>query len=249
LYKIAFFVLTPLVPDPGRGNLWEDILSMTLFSKGIMFILLFMSVISWAIIIYKYFLTKKIYAETDRFLREIRANPDLDQFYSHSLRYKLTPFSGMLRSAYNELKSLVERKRYSSNPDSKIEILDDDLDYVEETIDRAGVDEGLRLESGIIFLATTANAAPFLGLLGTVVGIYVAFKDIGARGTATLAVVAPAIAEALIATAAGLAVAVPALIGYNYFISKNRLMTERIDNFKSELFSKFKKEIMSREKS
>jgi biopolymer transport protein TolQ len=141
LYKIAFFVLTPLVPDPGRGNLWEDILSMTLFSKGIMFILLFMSVISWAIIIYKYFLTKKIYAETDRFLREIRANPDLDQFYSHSLRYKLTPFSGMLRSAYNELKSLVERKRYSSNPDSKIEILDDDLDYVEETIDRAGVDE------------------------------------------------------------------------------------------------------------
>jgi biopolymer transport protein TolQ len=234
LYKIAFFVLTPLVPDPGRGNLWEDILSMTLFSKGIMFILLFMSVISWAIIIYKYFLTKKIYAETDRFLREIRANPDLDQFYSHSLRYKLTPFSGMLRSAYNELKNLVERKRYSSNPDSKIEILDDDLDYVEETIDRAGVDEGLRLESGIIFLATTANAAPFLGLLGTVVGIYVAFKDIGARGTATLAVVAPAIAEALIATAAGLAVAIPALIGYNYFISKNRLMTERIDNFKSE---------------
>jgi biopolymer transport protein TolQ len=222
---------------------------MTLFSKGIMFILLFMSVISWAIIIYKYFLTKKIYAETDRFLREIRANPDLDQFYSHSLRYKLTPFSGMLRSAYNELKNLVERKRYSSNPDSKIEILDDDLDYVEETIDRAGVDEGLRLESGIIFLATTANAAPFLGLLGTVVGIYVAFKDIGTRGTATLAVVAPAIAEALIATAAGLAVAIPALIGYNYFISKNRLMTERIDNFKSELFSKFKKEIMSREKS
>jgi biopolymer transport protein TolQ len=81
------------------------------------------------------------------------------------------------------------------------------------------------------------------------VGIYVAFKDIGTRGTATLAVVAPAIAEALIATAAGLAVAIPALIGYNYFISKNRLMTERIDNFKSELFSKFKKEIMSREKS
>jgi biopolymer transport protein TolQ len=155
----------------------------------------------------------------------------------------------MLRSAYNELKSLVERKRYSSNPDSKTEILDDDLEYVEETIDRAGVDEAVKLESGIIFLATTANAAPFLGLLGTVVGIYVAFKDIGARGTATLAVVAPAIAEALIATAAGLAVAIPALIGYNYFISKNRLMTERIDNFKSELFSKFKKEITSREKS
>jgi len=241
--------MTPLLPDPGKGSLWQDIASMTLFSKGIMLILLFMSVISWAIIIYKYFQTKKLFGETDRFLREIRANPDLDQFYGHSRIYKLTPLSGMLRSAYNELKSLVERKRYSSNPDSKTEILDDDLEYVEETIDRAGVDEALKLERGIIFLATTANAAPFLGLLGTVVGIYAAFKDIGARGTATLAVVAPAIAEALIATAAGLAVAIPALIGYNYFVSKNRLMTERVDNFKSELFSKFKKEITSREKS
>jgi biopolymer transport protein TolQ len=249
LYKIALFVLTPLLPDPGRGNLWQDIASMTLFSKTIMGVLLFMSVVSWAIIIYKYFLTKKIYNETDRYLREIRGNPDLDQFYGYSKKYKLTPFSGMLRSAYSELRGLVEKKRYSSNPDSKTEIMDEDLEYVEDTIDRAGVDEAVKLESGIIFLATTANAAPFLGLLGTVVGIYVAFKDIGERGTATLAVVAPAIAEALIATAAGLAVAIPALIGYNYFVSKNRLMTERIDNFKSELFAKFKKEITSREKS
>jgi len=249
LQKLAFFILTPLLPDPGKGNLWDDIASMTLFSKGIMFVLLFMSVVSWAIIIYKYFRTRKVYSETERFLREIRANPDLDQFYGHSKKYRLTPFSGMLRSAYDELKGLVEKRRYSSNPDSKTEILEEDLEYVEETIDRAGVDEAVKLEKGIIFLATTANAAPFLGLLGTVVGIYVAFKDIGARGTATLAVVAPAIAEALIATAAGLAVAIPALIGYNYFVSKNRHMTERIDNFKSELFSRFKKGIMSREKS
>jgi biopolymer transport protein TolQ len=222
---------------------------MTLFSKGIMFVLLFMSVISWAIIIYKYFRTKKVYQETDRFLREFRGNPQLDQFYGHSKRYKLSPFSGMLRSAYNELGGLAEKRKYSSNPDSKTEISDEDLEYVQDTIDRAGVDETLKLEKGIIFLATTANAAPFLGLLGTVVGIYAAFKDIGERGTATLAVVAPAIAEALIATAAGLAVAIPALIGYNYYVSKNRLMTERVDNFKSELFSKFKKEILSREKS
>ena len=249
MYKAAFLLLTPLLPDPGRGSLWQDIASMTLFSKVIMMVLLFMSVVSWSITIYKYFRTKKIHNETDRYHREIKANPDLDQFYAHSKRFKLTPFSGMLRSAYDELKGLVEKKRFSSNPESKTELLDEDLDYVESTIDRAGVDEALKLETGIIFLATTANAAPFLGLLGTVVGIYVAFKDIGERGTATLAVVAPAIAEALIATAAGLAVAIPALIAYNYFVSKNRLMTERIDNFKSELFSKFKKEIMTREKS
>lgn len=248
MHGFLIYYLTPLLPDPGRGNLWSDIVSMTLFSKGIMLLLLFMSLTSWAIIVFKYFKTKKIYSETDRFLREFRGNPDLDQFYSHSKRYHLTPFSIMLQSAYDELKGLVEKRKYSSNPGSKTEIGEDDFEDVEESIDRSGVDEVLRLESGIIFLATTANAAPFLGLLGTVIGIYVAFKDIGAKGTATLAVVAPAIAEALIATAAGLAVAIPALIGYNYFVSKNRLMTERIDNFKSELFSKFKKEIRSVEK-
>ncbi len=247
--SLLIYYLIPLVPDPGKGNLWQDIASMTLFSKGIMLLLLFMSVVSWTIMIFKYFKTKKIYKETEKYLREFRGNPDLDLFYSHSQKYRLAPYSGMLKSAYDELKGLIEKRKYSSNPDSKTEIADDDLEHVEDSIDRAGVDEALKLESGIIFLATTANSAPFLGLLGTVIGIYSAFKDIGERGTATLAVVAPAIAEALIATAAGLAVAIPALIAYNYFISKNRLMTERIDNFKSELFSKFKKEIGSFEKS
>jgi biopolymer transport protein TolQ len=149
----------------------------------------------------------------------------------------------MLETAYAEIKGIVQRRTYSVNPSSRTHVTDDELELVADSIDRAGAEGVATLETGIIFLATTANAAPFLGLLGTVIGIYVAFKDIGARGTATLGVVAPAIAEALIATAAGLAVAIPALIGYNYFVSKNRLMADKIDNFKSELFSAFKKEL------
>jgi biopolymer transport protein TolQ len=240
-------IVLPLVPDPGNGNLWEDIASMTLFSKGIMFILIMMSVISWAIMLYKYFEVRKIYAVTDRFQADFRKRRSIDDFINDFGRYRLSPFAGMMKSAFGEIKGLIDLRSMSGGT-GKAELDEDDLNLVADSIDRAGAEEGLKLERGIIFLATTANAAPFLGLLGTVVGIYVAFKDIGARGTATLAVVAPAIAEALIATAAGLAVAIPALIGYNYFVNRNRLMTERIDNFKSELFSAFKKEMESVEK-
>ena len=231
-------------PGPG-GSLWQDIASMTLFSKLIMFVLLFMSVVSWAIMIYKYFYMRKVYDTTDQYHRAFKRRGSIDDLMNQISRFKLSPFAGMLKSAYEEITKLFNKKEYSSQP---AEVNDDDLEYIAESIDRAGIDEGLKLERGIIFLATTANAAPFLGLLGTVVGIYVAFKDIGERGTATLAVVAPAIAEALIATAAGLAVAIPALIGYNYFTHRNRLMTERIDNYKSELFSAFKMEMNSVEK-
>jgi len=231
------------LPDPAGRSLWNDIASMTLFSKGIMALLLFLSVVSWATMIFKYFRSRKLYAEADRFLREFRRRRSLDDSYSEASRYTLAPFAGMLHSAYDEIKTLTDRPRFSSSPTSQIGMTGGQLDMVADAIDRAGAEEVARLDSGIIFLATTANASPFLGLLGTVVGIYVAFKDIGAKGTATLGVVAPAIAEALIATAAGLAAAIPALIGYNYFTSRNRVMADRVDNFKSELFSAFKKEI------
>jgi biopolymer transport protein TolQ len=237
------------LPDPGKGSLWEDIAGMTLFSKGIMAILLFMSVVSWAIIVFKYFRTKKIHGQTERFLREFRRRSGMDSFRKTGRSIKSTPLSGMLDTAYDEIRGVIGKGGRSmgggsmANPVSRTAVTDDELELVADAIDRAGAEEVAHLDTGIIFLATTANAAPFLGLLGTVVGIYAAFKDIGARGTATLGVVAPAIAEALIATAAGLAVAIPALIGYNYFVSRNRLMSDRIDNFKSELFSAFKKEL------
>lgn len=229
-------------------SLWNDISSMTLFSKTILIILLFLSVVSWAIMFYKYFRTRKIYAEADRFLREFRRRRSLDDSYTESTRYTLAPFAGMLHSAYDEIKTLTNRLRFSSSdPAKSASISGGQMELIADAIDRAGAEEVARLDTGIIFLATTANASPFLGLLGTVVGIYVAFKDIGSKGTATLGVVAPAIAEALIATAAGLAAAIPALIGYNYFVSRNRQMADRVDNFKSELFSAFKKEIINSE--
>ena len=238
-------VLSFLLPDPAGRSLWNDISSMTFFSKAIMILLLFLSVVSWAIMIMKFFKTRKVNTQTDSFLREFRRRRNLDDSYNNASRYPLATFSGMLHSAYDEIKNLTNRLNFSGNPSKQVGLTDSHMDLIADAIDRAGAEEVARLDSGIIFLATTANASPFLGLLGTVVGIYVAFKDIGSKGTATLGVVAPAIAEALIATAAGLAAAIPALIGYNYYTSRNRLMADRVDNFKSELYSAFKKEIMT----
>jgi len=244
LQQLTILSLLFLNPDPpGSRSLWTDIASMTLFSKAIMLVLLCLSVFSWAIMIFKYFKTRKIHAQTDRFLREFRRRRDLDDAYNQAMRFPMTPFSGMLHSAYDEIKSITDRPKFTGNQSSMAGISRNQMDLIAEAIDRAGAEEVAKLDTGVIILATTANASPFLGLLGTVVGIYVAFKDIGAKGTATLGVVAPAIAEALIATAAGLAAAIPALIGYNYYISRNRLMADRIDNFKSELFAAFKKEM------
>jgi biopolymer transport protein TolQ len=248
LHGYLIYLLAPLVPDPGKGNLWEDITGMTAFSKGIMVILLLMSVISWTIMIWNYFKTRKSHFQSGRFLSMFRGRRSLSEFQSGVFRGR-TPFYGMLKTAFDEIKEITEKRKLSSNPSSKTPIGEDELELIDDAIERSGADEVVRLDKGILFLATTANAAPFLGLLGTVVGIYAAFKDIGARGTATLGVVAPAIAEALIATAAGLAVAIPALVGYNYFVSKNRVMADRIENFKSELFSRIKKEMESVEEA
>jgi len=94
-----------------------------------------------------------------------------------------------------------------------------------------------KLESALGFLATTGSASPFIGLFGTVWGIMETFQSIGARGTATLAVVAPGISEALIATAAGLAAAIPAVIFYNYFLNQSRNMVQEMENFASDFLN------------
>jgi len=104
-------------------------------------------------------------------------------------------------------------------------------------MNRACGSETTKLEAALAFLATTGSASPFIGLFGTVWGIMDTFKGIGARGSATLAVVAPGISEALIATAAGLAAAIPAVIFYNYYLNRIKIMTLEMDNFASELLN------------
>ena len=102
-------------------------------------------------------------------------------------------------------------------------------------MEHAVQDQISRMESYLSFLATTGNITPFIGLLGTVLGIIDAFREIGTQGTASIAAVAPGVAEALVATAAGLFTAIPAVIAYNYFLSRVRRQTFRLDRFVIDL--------------
>jgi biopolymer transport protein TolQ len=111
------------------------------------------------------------------------------------------------------------------------------IDNVERAFNRACNSEAKKLEGTLGFLATTGSASPFIGLFGTVWGIMDTFRGIGTRGSATLAVVAPGISEALIATAAGLAAAIPAVIFYNYYLNAIKNISTEMDNFASEVLN------------
>jgi len=230
-----------LLPDPVAGKKITDlIMDSSVFAKIILFVLLAFSIVSWAVMIYKFLQYKRVVESSEIFLREFRRRRSLEQSFASLSKMTRTPYSSIFGAAFVELESLVRGRGKSGEP---ITIDDDALEHVAEAIDRAGSSAVSNLEKNIVFLATTANASPFLGLLGTVWGIMESFSQIGVMGTATLAVVAPGIAEALIATVAGLAAAIPAVIAYNFFTNKLRFIVAEIDNFKSELFSAIKKEL------
>lgn len=206
----------------GGDTVLKLILEAGLVVKGVLLILLSFSVISWAIILYKFRYLSKIEKESERFLREFEKDPDWDRLYKSSKTFALSPFVNLFRSVY------------SAEAPEKIA-----ADEVKRTLKRVVSLESARLGRYLTFLATTGSSTPFIGLFGTVWGIMNAFRGIGRVGSASLAVVAPGIAEALIATAAGLAAAIPAVIAYNYYLSRVRRNIILIEDFSQELLDRF----------
>lgn len=191
--------------------------------KGVLVILLFFSVFSWAIIFYKHRYLSKANKESDIFLRTYRARRDPKALYSATKTLNLSPLANVFKSVYAEEGH-------------------NDRDELKRMLRRYEALESAKLERYLNFLATTGSTTPFIGLFGTVWGIMNSFRGIGATGTASLAVVAPGIAEALIATAMGLAAAIPAVIAYNYYLSRARRMIIEMEDFSEELLDFFSKE-------
>lgn len=228
-----------LMPDVVAGKKLTDLIgSSSPFAKIVLAILLLFSIISWAIILFKFFELRATQKANDKFIQEFRRRKSIDKSFHTLSRMTRSPYAVMLGAAFIEMESIVR-----GNGEQKGVIDDDGLNHIADAIDRAGISQAMKLERYVVFLATTANASPFIGLLGTVWGIMDAFAEIGIRGTATLAVVAPGIAEALIATVAGLGAAIPAVIAYNFYTNQLRQINSEIDNFKSELYSAIKKEL------
>jgi biopolymer transport protein TolQ len=248
LFK-SILILSFAYGGPFKGTLFELVAEMGLFAKIVLIILLFLSVVSWAITFNKIGLFRRVNWETQRFLSIFRKRRNIAEVYRSCVSMRKTPLSKMLEAGYKELEDLSKGNRDPntvSHPslelDSKFTTEKDRVDVIRMTLERTGSEEIARLEKTIVFLATTGNISPFFGLLGTVWGIMDAFASIGVRGSATLAVVAPGIAEALIATIVGLAVAIPAVMAYNFFNNKLKIISTQVDNFALEFLSAVKKE-------
>lgn len=192
------------------------ILQAGLVVKFVLALLLLFSIVSWAIIIQKWRHFSKADKETRDFMRAYESTRSPQELYAVSKRHLVSPEASLFRAVYSE-KAYTER------------------DELKRMLRRYSALEGTRLQRYLNFLATTGSSTPFIGLFGTVWGIMNAFRGIGTAGSASLAVVAPGIAEALIATAIGLAAAIPAVIAYNYFLSRSNRMIIEMEDFSEEL--------------
>jgi biopolymer transport protein TolQ len=215
------------------GNIF-DILSQTGWvARAVLGLLLFFSLISWALIFQKLGLFGRIRRQSDQFLRVFRATKGVAN--PQGVISAGSPFANVYAAGYRELQSQVSEG--TGNPHPKIK----SLQAITVNMQLAATDEVRRAERGMSWLATTAGVTPFIGLFGTVWGIIDAFSGLGTAGAASLRAVAPGIAEALVTTAAGLFAAIPALIAYNYFLQDIRDLAQRLDTFALEFAAQIEK--------
>lgn len=209
-------------------------------AKGVLLLLLFFSVASWAIIFLKLRTLRRAERQSDQFLRAFHASKNLNAMYEEARRFSASPVVGLFLEGFRELNyHLKANPQLAGNPGRPSSVLPPEksgeiLEGIGRTLRHASLKELSQMERHLIFLATTGSVTPFIGLFGTVWGIIDAFVGIGAAGSANLGAVAPGIAEALIATAAGLAAAIPAVIAYNYFVNRIRGIGTRLDLFSLE---------------
>ena len=239
--------LPHMVTEVGiSGGLSADVLELILHAgavvKLVLFVLFFFSVLSWAIIIVKFRVFRKAEKESKVFLDHFWESRNFSKAFMEAKRLANSPVAAMFRSGYIDMEKM-KKERLQPNPSEEHfnrggpRELSEELSTIDRTLKRVAGTEMARLERTLTFLATTGNATPFIGLFGTVWGIMDAFRQIGFRGSTSLAVVAPGISEALIATAAGLFAAIPAVIAYNYYLNKLRMLSSQMESFSAEFLN------------
>ena len=228
----------PIAPPGGaaiQGGVLDLIWNAGPVVKLVLLLLLGFSFVSWGIIFYKRRVIKKAFAESKAFLEIFWEGRSLDLIYEDVKGLTASPLSNIFRAGYIEL---VKLKRIAGSGRAPAgarpapgPLSSSYLDDIVKKIRWTSAAEVNHLEKYVSFLATTGSTAPFIGLFGTVWGIMDAFRHIGVKGAASIAVVAPGISEALIATAIGLFAAIPAVVGYNYFVNKIRIIVKEVEGF------------------
>ncbi len=212
---------------------------------SVMVILILFSLFSWAIIVRKWLTFKHIERQTRLFVDFFRKSARLSEVSAGCGSYAGTPLTGLFGAAYQELNAQIQSLQAkdagkSGNPGHPV-LNERNMLGIQRSLQRAAAAEITILERNMSWLATTGSVTPFVGLLGTVLGIIGAFEGLGIEKTASIQAVAPGIAEALVATAAGLFAAIPAVIAYNQFLNRIKNIAAEMDDFSAELLNLFER--------
>jgi len=218
----------------------------------VMLLLLFFSIMSWAIILIKYRYIRRAYKESAEFTDFFWKSRDLSNAFAKAKQLPGSPVARIFRIGYVELKKMSQSatpasqavNQPASSKNMSLDARFTGTDNIKRALRRAITTEMTRMSQMVPFLATTGNTAPFIGLFGTVWGIMHSFAGIGQKGSANLAVVAPGISEALVATAAGLAAAIPAVIAFNFFMSKINVVESELQSFSADFLNIVERDIL-----
>ncbi|MDP3275321.1 MAG: protein TolQ [Deltaproteobacteria bacterium] len=218
-------------------TLTELVWQATIPVKLVMASLVLFSIVSWYIIGYKALYLRRAATETEKFLKIFYETRQLNVAADEASKFPRSPVSAMFRAGYEELRKL--RAAAEAGEDGG------GIENVERALRRATSNEVTQLESMTPFLATVGSTSPFIGLFGTVYGIMHAFLQLsGSQDQSTIDRVGPGIAEALLATAIGLVAAIPAVIGYNFFLRRVRVLTSEMDSFSNDFLNIVRRHIL-----
>jgi biopolymer transport protein TolQ len=225
----------------GTGEVQTDFIQLLreggAIEQTVLVILLVFSAVSWAIILYKFWQFSRVERQTKTFLDVFRKSSKFSEVQAVCRTLTETPLTGLFQAGYSELNLQLRGPGESKVTPPTARPTLKSLDAVDRALLRATTVEMTRLERRVPFLATTASITPFIGLFGTVWGIMDAFQRIGLAGSSSLGVVAPGIAQALIATAAGLFAAIPAVYFYNHLTNRVKHFSGEMDDFALEFLN------------
>ena len=232
----------------------ELVMQSSIMAKGVLLTLLIFSITSWAIMLNKLFVYRASRDEDNRFLEVFSKTENLTQIYNFAKNLRLSPLARLFLTGYRELYVFQEMAKENRKKTGKQPLLagekltERDIKGIGLALNKSVNREVERFSKRLEFLATTGSTTPFIGLFGTVWGIMHSFRSIGVQGTASIGGVAPGIAEALIATAAGLITAIPAVIFFNYLNNKVFVLTSNMDDFSQDFIYLAEKNFMPSKK-
>lgn len=222
---------------------WQVLRSASVIELAVLLLLAGVSVASWALIAMKQGQLTRARKQSLQFLDTFWKASRLEAIYASAKSLDASPLSKVFCAGYEELSRLAQHSQKGEGGDAAGAMAErlGGIENVERALNRAATAQITELESRVTFLGTVGSASPFVGLFGTVVGILGAFNEIAAQGNATLSTVAAPIGNALIATAAGLFAAIPAVVAYNSFVSRIKVFDTEMANFSADFLNIIKR--------